>query len=339
MAPFLDDGAVFQQQQSRIAAYHGLQRCLVCDIEGIFCSRDVLPVPDGFLRTCREAEEGISMVVGVFVYLVDASEVAVIGKVEMWRDEQEGVALAVNHFLGDIFARLRILYAEVVDRGHVAFFCLHRLAVDEGPGRVWIIVYRKLLPLAVLLQNEGGIKLRLLGSLRNLHTLGDVGTDVIRAEVELRQIPQAPDAHHDGEEEGVVDHYPLCLFRDEPRHLQRLSPKQDGENQEDDVLDECLHIGEHYGVTEASAILYWVCDDDPECNQRHHAHHGKGDFAHQSPSDGEEEEDTDGKLSSGKQYRHHQGAPVGKHPVDMQRFQIVGYLVLCAQWIHSLHES
>ena len=72
------------------------------------------------------------MVVGVFVYLVDASEVAVIGKVEMWRDEQEGVALAVNHFLGDIFARLRILYAEVVDRGHVAFFCLHRLAVDEG---------------------------------------------------------------------------------------------------------------------------------------------------------------------------------------------------------------
>ena len=36
---------------------------------------------------------------------------------------------------------------------------------------------------------------------------------MIRAEVELWQIPQTPDAHHDGEEEGVVDHHPLCLPR------------------------------------------------------------------------------------------------------------------------------
>ena len=122
---------------------------------------------------------------------------------------------------------------------------------------------------------------------------------MIRTEVELRKIPQTPDTHHDGEEEGVVDHHPLGLSRDESLHLQRLSPKQDGEYQEDDVLDECLHIGEHYGITEASAILYWVCDNDPQGNQRHHAHHGKGDLAHQSPSDGEEEEDTDGKLCSG----------------------------------------
>ena len=106
------------------------------------------------------------MVGGILVYFIDASEVAVIGKVEMWRDEQEGVALAVNHFLRDVFARLHIFYAEVVDRRHVAFFGLHRLAVDEGPGRVGIVVYRKLLPFAVLLQDEGGVKLRLLGSLR-----------------------------------------------------------------------------------------------------------------------------------------------------------------------------
>ena len=46
--------------------------------------------------------------------------------------------------------------------------------------------------------------------------------------------------------------------RDESLHLQRLSPDQNGEYQEDDVFDECLHIGEHYGITEASAILYWA---------------------------------------------------------------------------------
>ena len=299
MAPFLDDGSVLQQKKTWVAADYRFQRSLVCDIEGIFRSCYVLPVLDGFLRTCREAEKTVVMVIGIFVNLINIAEVAVIGKFKMWRNQEEGIAFIVNHFLGNVFSRLGISYAEVVDWRYVTFFGLNRLAVDEGPGRVGIVVYRKLLPLSVLLQDEGGIKLGLLGSFRYLHALGDVDTYMIRTEVELRKIPQTPDTHHDGEEEGVVDHHPLGLSRDESLHLQRLSPKQDGEYQEDDVLDECLHIGEHYGITEASAILYWVCDNDPQGNQRHHAHHGKGDLAHQSPSDGEEEEDTDGKLCSG----------------------------------------
>ena len=225
MAPFLDDGSVLQQKKTWVAADYRLQRSLVCDIEGIFRSCYVLPVLDGFLRTCREAEKTVAMVVGIFVNLIDIAEVAVIGKFQMWRNQEEGVAFIVNHFLGDVFSRLGICYAEVVDGRYVTFFGLNRLAVDEGPGGVGIVVYRKLLPFAVLLQDEGGIKLGLLGSLRNLHALGDVDTYMIRTEVELRQIPQTPDAHHDGEEEGVVDGNPLGWFGYQLWHFQRFLPE------------------------------------------------------------------------------------------------------------------
>ena len=93
------------------------------------------------------------------------------------------------------------------------------------------------------------------------------------------------------------------------------------------------------GVTEAAAILHRVGDDDPECYQRHHSHHEQGKPAHQSSADGKEQEDADGKLAHGKQYRHYQCAPRWEHPVDVQRLQIVGYLILRAQRVNSLHES
>ncbi len=141
---------------------------------------------DGLLRACREADELVAMVVGIFVYLVDVAEVAVIGKLQVWRYEQEGVTLVVKHVLRDVLACLRVLDAEVVDRWHISLFCLHSLAVDELPGGVGVVVYRKLLSLSVLLQDEGGVKLGLFGSLRNLHSLGDVRTDVVWAEIKLR---------------------------------------------------------------------------------------------------------------------------------------------------------
>ena len=225
MAPFLDDGSVLQQKKTWVAADYRLQRSLVCDIEGIFCSSYVLPVLDGFLRTSRKAEKPVAMVVGIFVNLIDIAEVAVVGKFKMWRNQEEGVAFIVNYFLGDVFSRLGISYAEVVDWRYVTFFGLNRLAVDEGPGRVGIVVYRKLLPLSVLLQDEGGIKFGLLGSFRYLHALGDVDTYMIRTEVELRKIPQTPDAHHDREEKGVVDGNPLGWFRYQLWHFLRFLPE------------------------------------------------------------------------------------------------------------------
>jgi hypothetical protein len=91
---------------------------------GNFRSCYVLPVLDGFLRTCREAEKTVAMVVGIFVNLIDIAEVAVIGKFQMWRNQEEGVAFIVNHFLGDVFSRLGISYAEVVYWRYVSFFGL-----------------------------------------------------------------------------------------------------------------------------------------------------------------------------------------------------------------------
>ena len=57
------------------------------------------------------------------------AEVAVIGKFQMWRNQEEGVAFIVNHFLGNVFSSLGISYAEVVYWRYVTFFGLNRLAL------------------------------------------------------------------------------------------------------------------------------------------------------------------------------------------------------------------
>mgnify|MGYP007107558552 CR=1 FL=1 len=80
-------------------------------------SRDVLPVLDGFVAACREAEEAVAMVVGILVYLVDIAKVAVIGKLQMGRYQKECISLVVYHLLCDVLSSLGVFYAEVVDGG------------------------------------------------------------------------------------------------------------------------------------------------------------------------------------------------------------------------------
>ena len=129
------------------------------------------------------------MVLGVFVNLVDIAEVGVICLLQYGRDQEEGITLVIQHLLRDVFSLSGILDAEVVDRGNVAFFRLNRLRVDECPGGVGIVVYRKLLLLSILGKDKGGLKLGLLGSLWYLHPFLNVGSDMVWSEVEEWQTP------------------------------------------------------------------------------------------------------------------------------------------------------
>ena len=79
VAPFLYDGAVLQQQQSRIAADDGLQRRLVGEAEWVVGSRQVAPAFHGGLSAGRQAVESISVLVGVFVQTGYLAEVRVVG--------------------------------------------------------------------------------------------------------------------------------------------------------------------------------------------------------------------------------------------------------------------
>lgn len=68
-----------QEHQSGVASYHRLQGCGIGSVEGIFRSCDVLPFGDVLVRTCRETDEPIAIVLCKLVYLVYSAEVGIVG--------------------------------------------------------------------------------------------------------------------------------------------------------------------------------------------------------------------------------------------------------------------
>ena len=126
------------------------------------------------------------MLLGILVYAVDVAEVGVVGSLQVWRYEQERVALVGQNVVCGVGAVLK-LYAEVVYWRHIALARLHGLRVNECPCGVGVVIQRKFLSLPVLLQDECRGELRLRGVSRYLHALQQVGSYVVGPEVEWRQ--------------------------------------------------------------------------------------------------------------------------------------------------------
>ena len=191
MAPFANDDAVFQEQQSWIASYDGFERDRIGVAELIFGTGEVGPSADGIVTTGCETVEVIAVILTVFVQLVDGAKVAVAGFLKRWRNQQKRITGVAKNFFGNVLAIVHSLYDEIVNGWHIAFAGHHRLAVDECPCGVRIVFQCELLLLSVFLQDKCGLKLWRLLSFWYLHAFVYIGSDVIGPEVEDRQVVQA----------------------------------------------------------------------------------------------------------------------------------------------------
>ena len=104
MAPFVDDLPAFDEQQSRVAAYDGLERGGVGRAERIFGSGSLAPSACALVVAGSEAVEGDVVLYGILVNLLYAAEVGLVGLFEVGCDEQEGVACIVEYLVGDVVA-------------------------------------------------------------------------------------------------------------------------------------------------------------------------------------------------------------------------------------------
>ena len=83
---------------------------------------------------------------------------------------------------------------------NISLLCHHRATIYESPCRVRVVVEIKLSSLSVFFEYEYSFKLGLLSPLRYLHTLSDIGSDVVRSEVEERQHIEAISYHCNDED-------------------------------------------------------------------------------------------------------------------------------------------
>ena len=102
MAPFANDGPVFDQHQSGITANHGLERNFIHGAEGVFSPCQLPPAGYGLLVTGGETIERVSVCLCVFIQLVYLTEVSVAGIFQMGRDEQEGIVIIAQYLFRDI---------------------------------------------------------------------------------------------------------------------------------------------------------------------------------------------------------------------------------------------
>ena len=79
VAPFSYDDSVLQQQQSGVAAYDGLQRYVVGNVEVVFRPGNVAPVRHGIFSAGSQRIERVAVVCAVFIYCVYLAEIGVAG--------------------------------------------------------------------------------------------------------------------------------------------------------------------------------------------------------------------------------------------------------------------
>ena len=337
--PFANHYAIFQQNQSRVASHHGLQHRHVGMAEGIFGSCQLLPHPDAPFAACRKTIEGHSLLVGVFVDLVDEIQSSVIRIFQPWCRQQKGVALAPQYQLRHVLVVVAPCDAQITYLRFVSPACLHRLAVHKGPGGVGIIVQRELFSHAILLQDEGGLKLRLLGPLGYLHLFQYVGPRMIGSKIEQRQIIQSHTRYRQHKHHRIVDYYPLTADADESRHPCGHGTQCNGARQQCNVLPQGLSVCQFHRIAEASAVAHGVGYHQPHRYGRHHHHEEQCQPCGEATPDGKQQAHPEAKLQCRQRDRHQGEHGVGQCALQRQRLQIVGHLVVGAHRVHRLHES
>ena len=272
MAPLANDAPIVDNHQSRTAPYDSAQSGGVGMAERIFSSRHVLPSLYHLVAARRETVERHLVLAGIVVDAVDVVKLHVVRFIQIRRNEQHGVSLAVNHLVGDVLAIVASCNREVVYRRNISLRHLNRPAVYECPCGVGVVVESKLASLSVLLQYECCLKLRLLGSFGYLHTLANVGSHIIGAEVERRQDIQTVSRQGEDKQYGVVDYQPLSASAHQSRHFRRIAHQNCRSSRKNHILEECLPVAEHYRVAKASAVAHRIADGEPKGERRHHRH-------------------------------------------------------------------
>ena len=198
-----------KEQQSWVAADDGLQRRPISGAEWILRSCQVAPPLNGGCSAGGQTIECISVVLTVFIDLVYLPEVAVAGILKGGGDEQEGIACVADHLFGNVLPIVYPRDGEIMDGRLVSLADLHRLAVDERPGGVGIVLKGERAPLAVFLKDELCLKLRLGSRIGQFHACTDVGSLMVGTEVEQRSVVETPQTDGDYEQQCVVDDDPL----------------------------------------------------------------------------------------------------------------------------------
>ena len=257
----------------------------------------------------------------------------------MGRDEQEGISLVVEYLLGDVVTGSIVGNGKVVDGRHIAFFHQFTLAFYECPCGVGIVVEGKLATLPVFLHHKGILVAGHLGALGYLHTLADVGSHMIGAEIEARQQVQAVDAGGYDIDDGIVDGYPLVVLRHEAEHTLAAAAHHYGTGREHHVLEQRLRVGEVYGVAEAATVAHGVGYRYPYRDEGHHRHKRQYHPGGKPTAYGEEDEDAQRKLERCQRHRRTQREPVGHVVANRKRREIIAYLVLGTQRVDGLDIS
>ena len=155
------------------------------------------------------------MLYTVIVYFVYKIHIAVVGLRQMSGNQQKRVSVVIKYAFGQVFSVCSRSDGEIVYRRFISLFLHPCLGVDECPCAVGrAIVDGEFLLLSVFLIDESSFVSRHLFPFRYCHSLGYVRANVIRAEVEYRQIAYGIYRVADNEQDAIQRYQPINLRAD-----------------------------------------------------------------------------------------------------------------------------
>ena len=244
------------------------------------------------------------------------------------RYQQKGVGSIPKDLLGNIFSALIFGNREIVHRRFISRLGHHRAAVYKSPCAVGIVLLCKLLSYSVLFKNESCFKLRLLRIFGNAHSLHQVGTDMIRAEVKHRQTVDTPSGEYPDKEDGIHRNHPLITLRNETVQQAGITAYTHCGQQQNHVLVESFPIRQFKCVAKATAVRHRIGQSQIKRKRSHQGHQDQQSPCRCPAPDTEKQINTQTELHDSQQNSCRQIKISGYPVCQMKGFGIIFKLVL-----------
>ena len=191
IAPFIQNCAVFYQQQTGVGTYNRLQRNIIHLAEWVFRTGSVTPCFNFLIRRRGQCIKAITMFYAVIIDFIDQINIAVIRFLCPMSYQQESISFIRQHTIGYIFSRTQTYHGKVVNGRFIAFFLQYGTRFNKSPRAVRIIIQCEFLLPAVFFQDKTTFKNTRLRTFGYLHTRFYVHANLIGPEIQHRQILQA----------------------------------------------------------------------------------------------------------------------------------------------------
>ena len=244
----------------------------------------------------------------IVIHAVDLIHLLVVRFFQLRSDKQQNWTGVSDDLFRHIIS-LSIVNIESGNRRLIALLDQFRLRIHKCPATIVcrIVFKRKLFLHAVFFIHERVLVFILRSPFGHFHQLRYIRTDLIRTEIDYRQMIVIIISETDTEQVSIQSDKPICPESKTLEQTLIVNKRNNSGKRKYDILKERLPIGDHQRIPKTTAIRYGIEKGQIQSQRRHKRHKYQDKKRDIPPVHSQQHTDTERKLDCRKverqQYR------------------------------------